>query len=173
MNPRTTMVPALAMAGCAAMVTHAVADTKQVPVVRIHHQVEVTAPPAAVWAYMTQGKNLVTWCPEWKASANTKVNLSRVGDVLDYSDEWGNNGRSIVTYLVKDKEIRVAHEPNKGDYMCQAKFMLSPAAAGTRVEFVEQYTDESKPEDMEATAKKMEAEMQETLASLKRGVEKK
>ncbi len=151
----------------------AAAKHVQIPVVRFHSEVEVAAPPSAVWAWMTSGKNLVTWCPQWKSAKNSSSNLSHLGEVLDYTDEWGNGGRSVVTYSAKDKELRVAHEPNKGDYMCQAKFMLSPTAAGTRVEFVEQYTDESKPDDMEATAKKMEAEMQETLASLKRGVEKK
>jgi hypothetical protein len=69
--------------------------------------------------------------------------------------------------------LRVAHEPSKGDYMCQAKLILVPTASGTTVRYWEQYTDESSPTDQEATAGKMETEMAATLAALKRGVEKK
>ena len=173
MIPRMTLRLALAWAACAAIAATAVAEMKQIPVVRLHHEIEVAAPAAAVWAHMTQGKNLVTWCPQWKAPSNTRVNITKVGDVLDYSDEWGNNGRSIVTYLTKGKELRVAHEPNKGDYMCQAKLVLTPTATGTMVHYWEQYTDESVPKDLEATAQKMEAEIQNTLATLKKTVEKK
>ena len=151
--------------------TPAFADHTQVPVVRVHADAQIAAPPAAVWACMTQGKNLVTWCPQWKAPSNAKSSIAKVGDVLDYTDEWGNGGRSIVTYMVKGKEMRVAHEPNKGDYMCQAKFILEPVGAGTRVHLWEQYTDESPAADIQATAKKMETELASTLAALKRGVE--
>ncbi len=149
------------------------AEHKQVPVVRLHHVAEVAAPPAAVWAYLVQGRNLATYCPVWKSARNAAATISRVGDVLDYTDEWGNGGRSIVTYLVKDKELRVAHEPNRGDYMCQAKIVLVPRGAGTEIHFWEQYTDESATKDMEATAAKMEVELQQTLAAIKKGVERK
>ncbi len=147
----------------------AAAKHMQVPVVRLYASAEIAAPPSAVWAQMTTGKNLVTWCPVWKSARNAAVNIAKVGDVLEYTDEWGNGGRSIVTYLVKGKELRVAHEPNKGDYICQAKFILTPTATGTKVDFWEQYTDESGPKDMEATAGKMETEMSETLAAVRKG----
>lgn len=149
----------------------AFADHTQVPVVRVHAQGQIAAPPAAVWAWMTQGKNLVTWCPQWKAPSNAKMNIAKVGDVLEYTDEWGNGGRSIVTYMVKGKELRVSHEPNKGDYMCQAKFILEPVGAGTRVHLWDQYTDESPAADLQATAQKMDTELSRTLAALKKGVE--
>ena len=149
------------------------AEHKQVPVVRVHAETEVAAPPTAVWAYMTTGKNFITWCPQWKNPSNARINLAKVGDVLEYSDEWGNGGRSVVTYLVRNREIRVAHEPAKGDYMCQAKLVLTPTARGTRVSYWDQYTDESPPPDLEATAGKMENELQQTLAALRKGVEKK
>jgi uncharacterized protein YndB with AHSA1/START domain len=147
------------------------AEYRQIPVVRHTMKGEIAAPPAAVWAQLTKGKNLVTWCPVWKSPANAKVVLAKVGDVLDYTDEYGNGGRSVVTYLVPNKEIRVAHEPNDGSYVCQARLVLTPRGKGTEIEYVEQYTDESAPADLEATAKKMEAEMSETLAALKKGAE--
>ena len=151
----------------------ALARPEKVTVVRLYGETEVAAPPAAVWGYLTTGKNIVTWCPQWKNMKNAAVNITKVGDVLTYTDEWGNGGRSIVTYLAKGKELRVAHEPNKGDYMCQAKLVLAPTAKGTTVRYWDQYTDESPPQDQEATAGKMEAEIASTLATLKKGVEKK
>lgn len=157
----------------AAIATVSMAAHTQVPVMRFHAQADVAAPASAVWAHLTSGKNLVTWCPVWKSPKNAAVNLMKVGNVLDFTDQWGGGGRSVVTYLVKDKELRVAHEPNKGDYMCQAKIVLTPAAGGTKVDYWEQYTDESAPKDMEATAAKMEADMAATLAAMKKGCEKK
>ena len=171
MARRTSVLWIVCSAVALAVVPVALAEHTQVPVVRVHAQTLVAAPPAAVWAWMTQGRNLVTWCPQWKAPVNAKASITRVGDVLEYTDEWGNGGRSVVTYMVKGKEMRVAHEPNKGDYMCQAKFVLEPSGAGTRVHLWDQYTDESPAGDMQATAQKMETELAGTLAALKRGVE--
>lgn len=150
----------------------AAAGHTEVPVVRLMATEVVAAPAEAVWAHLTTGKNVVTWCPYWKSEGNAAVNLTKVGDVLEYADDWGNKGRSVVTHLVKEKELRVAHEPADGSYMCQARLVLEPADKGTRVRYLEQYTDESEPKDREATAMKMEAEMKSALAALKKGVEK-
>jgi hypothetical protein len=154
-------------------VASATVELKQIPVVCFHATAEVQAPATAVWSFMTQGKNFITWCPEWKNPSNASINLNRVGDWVDYTDQWGNNGRSVVTFMVRGKELRVAHEPNKGDFLCQAKMILEPGAKGTTVHYYEQYTDESQPADLEATAKKVAAEMERTLAALKARVEKK
>lgn len=144
------------------------AGTRSVPMMRLTASTDIAAPPAAVWSAVTTGKNLVTWCPVWKSPRNAAVSLAKVGDVLDFTDAWGNGGRSIVTFLAKDKEIRVAHEPNDGAYVCQARFTIAPAAAGSRVTWLEQYTDESAAKDAEATAAKTQAEMAAGLAALKK-----
>ena len=166
---------ALCMAAALSLASASVAAAswKQVPVVRHEAEVEVAAPPAAVWAYVTSGRNFVTWCPQWKSAKNAAHSIVKVGDVLDYMDEWGHGGRSIVTYLAKDKELRVAHEPDDGSYICQAKFVLTPTPRGTRVLFWDQYTDESPAKDLQATAEKMRVEIDQTVAAIKKGVEKK
>ena len=146
---------------------------KQIPVVRHTVDADIAASPDAVWAAMTTGRNLVTWCPEWKSLSNAKINLSRVGDVLDFTDAWGNGGRSVVTFLSRGKEIRVQHEPTNGSYICQAKLLIAPTKTGSHVTYVEQYSDESAPNDLQATAGKVDVEMAETLAALKKTVEKK
>lgn len=156
-----------------AVVVPAALAWKQVPVVRHTVESDIAATPDAVWTAMTTGKNLVTWCPEWKSLSNAKVNLTRVGDVLDFTDAWGNGGRSVVTFIARNKEIRVQHEPTNGSYICQAKILIAPAKAGTHVTYVEQYSDESAPADLAATAGKVDAEMTATLAALRKKVEKK
>ena len=145
---------------------------KQVPVVRHTVEADVAASPAAVWTAMTTGKNLVTWCPEWKNPSNAAIRLSKVGDVLDFTDAWGNGGRSVVTFIAPQKEIRVQHEPTSGAYICQAKLSIVPTKTGTHVTYTEQYSDESAPADLQATAAKVDTEMAATLAALKKAVEK-
>jgi len=149
------------------------ADSQQVAFVKIHASTHVAAAPAAVWAHVTQGRNLVTWCPEWKSPGNARVTIARVGDVLDYTDAFGNGGRSIVTFVAPNRELRVAHEPAKGDYVCQGKIVLTPAAGGTTVDFWDSYSDASPPADLDATKGKMEAEAAASMAALKKQVERK
>ncbi len=151
----------------------AAADSQQVAFVKIHATARIAAPPSVVWAHVTQGRNLVTWCPEWKAAGNARVTIAHIGDVLDYTDAFGNGGRSVVTFLVPNRELRVAHEPVKGDYVCQAKFVLTPVAGGTKVDFWDCYSDASVPADLKATEGKMDAEAAATLAALKQQVEQK
>lgn len=162
---------AAALLALSALAAPALAAHTQVPVVRFHTETTIAAPPGRVWSSLTAGRNLVTYCPVWKSARNARVTLLHVGDVLDYRDAWGNGGRSIVTYLEKGRELRVAHEPDKGDYMCQAKFVLTPEGKGTRVEYWEQYTDESKDADREATAAKVEADMAAMMSGVKQSCE--
>jgi len=169
MSPRIVLL-ALAVLSVPAL---AGADPQEVPTVRLTAEAQIAAPPAAVWTQLTTGKSLVTWCPMWKSEANAAVNLSKVGDALDFTDDWGNGGRSVVTYLAKNKELRVAHEPADGSYMCQAKIILEPKDGGTVVRYVEAYTDESEAADRKATAEKMTADMASTLKALKAQAEKK
>lgn len=142
------------------------ATTENGTLVRITVEEEMAAPPAAVWTALTTGSSLVTWCPVWKSPANAKVKLARVGDTLEFLDEWGNGGRSVVTFLEPGRELRVAHEPTTGAYLCQARVTLEPQGAGTRVTYVEQYSDASSESDREATAAKTEDSMKATLAAL-------
>ena len=148
------------------------AEVRQVSAARLHAMAEIAAPPVVIWTHLTRGRNLVTWCPVWKNPTNARKSIMKVGDALDFTDEYGKGGRSVVTYLVRDKELRVAHEPTDGSYMCQAKIVLEPTAKGTLVHYYEQYTDESAQKDFDATAQKMQTEMDGTLQALKKSVEK-
>lgn len=171
---RYSVLSVLCLSLIIAAATPSSADSELVTVVRLTDGVEIAAPPATVWKTLTTGKSLVTWCPMWKSDANAKVDLTKVGDSLAFMDDWGNGGRSIVTYIDPDHELRVAHEPNDGSYMCQARVILEPSGDnGTALTYVEQYTDESSKEDREATTTQMQDEMAKTLASLKKLAETK
>jgi hypothetical protein len=149
----------------------ALADYRQIPLISIHSETQNSKSPAAVWSYITSGKNFATWCPNWRAAKNAKINITRVGDVLDYADAWGNGGRSVVTYAVASRELRVAHEPNKGDYICQGRFLLTRVTGGTHLDFWDQYSDSSSTENMEATIQKMQLAADSSLMAIKYGVE--
>ncbi len=159
------LIVALAMAPTL-MLSTAGQAAEEIPAVRFTVAKEINAPPAKVWQHMTSGQSLAVWCPAWKSEGNKAISLAKVGDSVEFKDDYGNGGRSIVTYMAKEKELRVAHEPTNGSYLCQAKILLQPTAAGTKVTLIEQYTDESKPEDRKATVAKSEAEMQSALEAL-------
>lgn len=161
---RTILLLAIALIGPA---IPAEADIKTIPVVCLTAEIEIKATPAAVWTQLTDGKHLITWCPVWKNGKNAAVRLTKVGDSLDFTDQWGNGGRSIVTFFAPGRELRVAHEPDNGSYLCQARVSLSLGGAGTRLSWVERYTDESSETDRTATATRMTADMKTTVATLK------
>lgn len=144
----------------------------EVLMVRLTDEVEINAAPSDVWMQMTSGGSLISWCPYWRSEANVKVSIENVGDVLEFQDEWGNTGRTVITFVEKAKELRMAHEPADGSYICHARLILTAVGGKTAVSYIEQYTDESKPADAKATAEKMGEQMKATLQTLKRQVEK-
>jgi hypothetical protein len=100
-----------------------------------------------------------------------------MGAVLDFVDEWNNRGRSVVTFSGSSEvrgssEIRFANEPTHGDYMCRTKIILTTIPQGTMVDLTEEYTDESAPGDFNATALKVQASLERSLAALKKAVGK-
>jgi len=147
------------------------AEPEVINAVRITVEADIPAPPAAVWKQLTVGKNLVTWCPLWSAEGNASVDLTQVGDVLDFTDSYGNGGVSVVTYIDPGKEIRVAHEPTDGSYMCESTLRIAPTEKGTHVAYVEIYTDESPATDRTATAEKSQKEMNDTLEALAKNIQ--
>ncbi len=164
------MVAAIALGGAFVAIA-AVAAPVRVTTMRVSAETTIAAPPEAVWNSVTRGESLITWCPAWKSDANRSARIQKVGDVLEFMDAWGNGGRSVVTYLDAAKELRVAHEPNDGSYLCQAKLTLTPDAKGTKVVLLEQYTEEQDAAAADANAKKVEAGLNEMLAALRASVQ--
>ncbi len=87
--------------------------------------VEVKAPPAQAWSALTEINKLKSWYPGWKGATEVKP-LAAVGQTVSFVDEWNNAGKSVVLFIEKNKELRVAHMPNDGSYVCQVKFKVEP-----------------------------------------------
>ena len=102
MRRRGISLALIALAALAALAfpVAVLAEHAQMPVVRVHAETEVMAKPGVVWAHLTTGRNLVTWCPQWKSPKNASLLLTRVDDVLDYTDEWGHGPRRTSVRVV-------------------------------------------------------------------------
>lgn len=133
---------------------------------------EVKAPPAQVWAALTDGAKIQSWYPGWKGATGVK-SLTTVGASIAYKDEWGNPGKSVVLYAAKDKELRLANVPDDGSYVCQVKFKLEAKRTGTMVTVTDQYSDNLDVPLDKDTAAIAKASMMKYLAALKVAAEKK
>ena len=132
--------------------------------------IEIKAAPAQVWAACTEPAKAKSWYPGWKNATETQP-LAAIGNAFGYIDEWNNAGKSVVLFVDKSKELRVAHMPNDGSYVCQVKFKLEPKGAGTAVTIVDQYSDELNVPLDKDTAAKVKEGMTKYLAALKSLVE--
>jgi len=131
----------------------------------------VQAPPAVVWSTLTDADKVQSWCPLWKNAKMAKA-LTAVGQSLDYMDEYGNAGKSVVIYLDPGKELRLAHVPDNGSYVCQAVIQLTADGAGTQVHFSEQYSDAIEAPLDKDTAVQSKLEMETYLKAFKDLAEK-
>jgi hypothetical protein len=155
----------VAIAGAAAGAENAHAQ-ERITMVRLESRVEITAPAAIVWARLTRGADLAACFPVWKAPENAERTLAAPGDRLEFTDEWGNRGLSVVTFVASGQELRIADEPLDGSYVCQTRFVLEASGSGrTLLRWIESYSDESSPEDQAATAAKVRAGMEKALAA--------
>jgi hypothetical protein len=148
------------------------AAMKPIMLVRVQAQTRISCPAPAIWRDITDGRRLARWVSVWNQPGNRRVSSLTVGSMLDFVDEWSNRGRSVVTFLGSGesrdtREIRFANEPARGDYLCRMKISTTPAQQGTMVQLTEEYTDESGPADVKATAQKMQASLERSLAALK------
>ncbi len=134
--------------------------------------VEVKAAPAQVWAALTEIDKMKAWYPGWKNVVATAKPLTTAGHMLDYVDEWNNAGKTVVIYLAKNQELRLAHVPNDGSYVCQLKFKLELKGAATLVTVVEQYSDNLDVPTDKDTALIAKNGMMKYLAALKAVAEK-
>jgi hypothetical protein len=148
------------------------AELKQIVTVRLHSQIHIDASSRAIWNYATRGSNFDEWMPMWDLPRNARINLVAVGNWLRFVDDWNNKGRSVVTYISRNKEVRLTNDPEDGSFMYQVKLILDLDGQGTLVHLYEQYTDESTPTEFSAAAQKVQVSMDRALKSLKTEVER-
>ncbi len=131
---------------------------------------ETKASPAQVWAAFTEPAKAKLWYPGWKSAKETTA-LAAVGHSFSFVDEWANAGKSVVLFVDKNKELRVAHMPNDGSYVCQVKFKVEPKGTGAVVTIVDQYSDDFNVPLDKDTAAKVKDGMTKYMAALKAAVE--
>jgi len=133
--------------------------------------VRVNAPAAKVWAAMTDADKAVSWCPLWK-NADGAESLTTLGASIAFLDEWENPGRSVVVYVDPERELRLAHVPDDGSYVCQVRLQLTPAGDATDVHVTEQYSDALDAPVDKDTAAMMKTEIAGFLGDLRLVAEK-
>jgi uncharacterized protein YndB with AHSA1/START domain len=135
-------------------------------------EAQIQASPQAVWTALTDVKSAQSWCPMWKDAKNPKP-LTSVGAAVAFTDDYGNSGKSVVLFADPAKELRLAHVPDNGSYVCQTRITLTPDGTGTRVHLTEQYSDALDVPVDKDTAAKTKTELEASLVALKTLAEKK
>ena len=136
---------ALAIAGTAAGAGPAPAQ-ELITLVRLESRVEIAAPSAKIWARLVRGADLAACWPVWSASENAERTLAAAGDRLDFTDEWGNRGISVVTFFAPGEQLRTANDPADGSYVCRTSFVLEPGGSGrTVLRWIESYSTSGDP----------------------------
>lgn len=159
----------LAMAGVSTTFGQNVAVSK-LALMTFEGKMDVNVAPSQVWTALTTGSQIPQWNPLWKTGL--PASLTTVGQAVPFVDSWGNRGTSVVLFVDRGKELRVAHMPQDGSFVCQVKFRLEPKGGGTMVTVTEQYSDVlDVPLDRD-TAATVKQEVTQYMAALKRVAEK-
>jgi len=117
------------------------ATVSKTALITIEASIEIAAPAGKVWTVLTDAEKAAGWCPYWTGGTG-KDALASVGRTVAFHDEYGNSGRSVVLYADPARELRVAHVPDNGSYLCETKFTLTPKGSSTRLRMIEQYSDQ-------------------------------
>jgi uncharacterized protein YndB with AHSA1/START domain len=141
--------------------------------VTIDGSIDIAAPPAKVWAALTDADKVQSWCSMWTLPPAGGKSLATIGNTVTFKDEYGNTGKSVVLYVDPMKELRIAHVPDNGSYVCQAKFILEGKGSATTVTVKEQYSDDMNVPVDHDTALKSKNGIAKSLADLKAMAEKK
>lgn len=148
-------------------------NTSKMALVTLETAVEMDAPPTRVWEKLVDASKAPSWCPLWREPTAPSGSLDQVGNTLAYRDKYGNTGRSVVVFAAPKKELRIAHVPDNGSYLCQITLRLESTGAKTRLVAREQYSDQlDVPIDRDTAASSLE-DLVATVAALKKVVESK
>ncbi|RMF58838.1 MAG: SRPBCC domain-containing protein [Calditrichaeota bacterium] len=139
-----------------------VAQTQNQPLTGQSFSGEITlqASPEEVWNVLTNVSQLTDIMGyEYVGGAKS---FARVGSKAQVK-VWGDNSGFMVVRADKNRELRFNLDPDNGSYICNCRWVLSKSGNGTKVQFVERYT-ESGPQTREDLA----AQVRETNEQFKR-----
>jgi uncharacterized protein YndB with AHSA1/START domain len=148
-------------------------SVSKMALMNVDGSIDIAASPAKVWAALTDADKVQSWCPIWTQPPTGGKSLATVGNTVMFKDEYGNTGKSVVLYVDAMKELRIAHVPDNGSYVCQAKFILEGKGNATTVTVKEQYSDDMNVPVDRDTALKTKNGIAKSLADLKAMAEKK
>lgn len=123
--------------------------------------ITIKASPQAVWAVLTDVTKL-SKAMGFEYSGAAK--FAKVGDHAQVKI-WGDNCGLTLIYAKPAAELRFAIDPENGSYICQERWLLAPAAGGTKLSLDERYT-ESGPQTADDLAAQVKS-FNEALARLK------
>lgn len=137
----TTLLVALVLAAGS---TTAAPDEgiSKMALVRIEAAARIEAPASRVWSVLTGPETAPSWCPLWSDPPLTPGPLDEVGRSIRFRDEFGNEGLSVVVFAAAPKELRIAHVPDNGSYLCQTTIALTAQGRTTSLAVTEQYSDQ-------------------------------
>ncbi len=124
-------------------------------------EITIQASPQAVWAVLTDVSKLSRIMGfEYQGAAK----LAKVGDSAQIK-VWGDNCGLTLIYAKTAAELRFAIDPQNASYICQERWLLTPAGNGTKVALDERYT-ESGPQTADDLAAQVKS-FNEALARVK------
>jgi uncharacterized protein YndB with AHSA1/START domain len=125
---------------------------KQISAQVFEGEVIVDAPPAKVWAVLTNLEQFTGFMGfEWQSGNKA---ISKVGDTARMK-VWSDNTTYFLTYAEPNKELRLALEPDNASYICQKRWILTPEGDKTKVQLIDIYT-ESSPQSEESINSQIE-----------------
>lgn len=142
-------------------------DASKMALVTLQGEMKIDASKGDVWSALTDAETAQSWCPYWHNASPTE-SMNAVGQSIAFQDAWGNGGKSVVLYAEEAKELRIAHVPNDGSYLCQVKFILKENGSGTVVSVTEQYSDNLDVPLDKDTAQQTSHEIEKYMTALKK-----
>lgn len=100
--------------------------------------ITINASPQAVWAVLTDLQKFSGIRGiEYNGAAKK---MEKVGDNAPVKF-GGDSGVWILVYAKPAAELRYAWEPDNGSYLCQERWLLTPAGKSTKVAYEDRYTE--------------------------------
>lgn len=130
--------------------------------------ITINAPIEKIWSLLTDvKKHSAIMDSEYKGGAKT---FSKVGENARLK-EMGDEGILFLSFINKPSELRFNWEVDGGSYLCQERWMLVSESKGTKVTFIERYTESGKQSSEELS--KQTSFYNEALNRLKKMSEQK
>jgi hypothetical protein len=141
---------------------------KKTTFVTIQGNVLIKATPANVWQVLTASDGIAILTGA--TGVETGKTLAKVGDALP-ATAWKDGGNLVATFLLKEKELRMAFEPNSAAYLAQHRAVLEPGSTGgTVLSVFVRYTDD-KTDNVDRTIQTLTAELAAHLEAFRVRVE--